>query len=236
MTTSPQLSPRPRAVVFDAVGTLLLADPPVAQAYREIGSRYGAELSATTIASRFADALASRRGAAGETNEAHQREFWQAVVRDVFRELPAAGGALFEELWRHFAQASAWRLYDDVPSSLAALQQQGFQLAIASNFDQRLPGVCSGHPPLAGLPLLPATELGYLKPDVRFFRGVEERLQLPPAEILLVGDDLLEDAQGAGRAGWQAVLLDRNARHAQPGRHSFPVIHDLRQLTELLSA
>ena len=42
-----------RGVLFDAVGTLIYPDPPVAEAYRSIGRRFGSRLSVEQIAARF---------------------------------------------------------------------------------------------------------------------------------------------------------------------------------------
>jgi HAD superfamily hydrolase (TIGR01509 family) len=52
--------------------------------------------------------------------------------------------------------------------------------------------------------------MGYTKPDLRFFRAVEERLRVPPAEIALIGDNEASDVQGAIAAGWRAIPLDRD--------------------------
>ncbi len=45
------------------------------------------------------------------------------------------------------------------------------------------------------------------KPAKQFFRQAADRLGLPPAEILMVGDDLQADALGARAAGLQSALV-----------------------------
>src|SRR5690606_20106058 len=49
---------RIRAVAFDAVGTLIHPDPPVAAIYEEISRRHGSRLTRDDVARRFRDAFA----------------------------------------------------------------------------------------------------------------------------------------------------------------------------------
>ena len=73
------------------------------------------------------------------------------------------------------------------------------------------------HPSLAACEaLFISAELGCMKPDPRFFRAVETQLGTPPASLLLVGDDLVNDHQGARAAGWQSILLDREKQGQAP--------------------
>lgn len=44
-------------------------------------------------------------------------------------------------------------------------------------------------------------EVGYMKPDIRFFQAVLSRLGLQPSECMVVGDDLRVDIEGAQRVG-----------------------------------
>ncbi len=79
---------------------------------------------------------------------------------------------------------------------------------------------------------------GCAKPDPRIFAAACEALQLPPEEIVFVGDDLLLDVEGAQRAGMQAVWVDRKnlQPHEVPHSHVRPhaVINELNALLEWL--
>jgi putative hydrolase of the HAD superfamily len=239
-----------RWILFDAVGTLIYPDPPVAEAYRAVALRFGLELSIATIGQRFASAVsheqnsvpgsslgphcreapasraAREAGASGKcvpredpgnekptrppTSEPLERARWQRVVAAVFEELPSATGEPFELLWHHFAQPGAWQLFDDVAPSLAELARRGYRLGIASNFDSRLSGIARALPPLAACErVFVSSEIGFSKPDERFFSGVEQRLGTFPRQMLLVGDDAVNDHEGALAAGWHAALLHR---------------------------
>jgi len=199
-----------RAVLFDAVGTLLRAEPSVAQAYAQCGRRHGIELGEAELSARFRVALRRQEGIdaadpAGATSEARERQRWQMVVADVFAELPDSS-ALFDELWAHFAQPRHWRIDDQLGPLWAELAAAGVTLGIASNFDARLAQVCGGLEPLRSCQrLFISSQLGYRKPHRKFFTAVEQALGMNGAEIVLVGDDLANDVRGAQEAGWQAI-------------------------------
>jgi putative hydrolase of the HAD superfamily len=97
--------------------------------------------------------------------------------------------------------------------------------------DARLHDVCRDLPPLDRCELrFVSSEVGFAKPDPRFFAAIAERLSASPQELLLVGDDPRCDYEPALAAGWQALQIDRQASHAAPG-----VIGDLRELLPLLA-
>jgi putative hydrolase of the HAD superfamily len=201
----------PRCILFDAVGTLIDADPPVAQAYHDVGCRYGSQISPAEVRQRFLTAFAKHTSDDGLASAERERWRWQRVIADVFPEQPAAHEKILDELWAHFASPSAWRLFDDAAPTIDELQARGYRLGVASNFDERLVSVCRGHASLAELELFWSSDIGYSKPHPLFFARVSERLGLAPQEILLVGDDVAADFRGAKRAGWRAVHLDRSA-------------------------
>jgi putative hydrolase of the HAD superfamily len=210
---------------------LLYPEPPVAQAYGSVARQFGSRLTAPEISERFRRAFARQEaldaGPRGcQTDEARELRRWQTIVGEVLDDVidPAA---VFEELWRHFAMPASWRLFDDVAEAWPSLAQRGMQLGIASNFDRRLKQVCSGLPPLDECEqVFVSSELKVRKPALDFFRRIEERLRLPPEQILLVGDDWTNDYRAALGAGWQAVFLDRRGERGNLGE----VIRSLREL------
>ncbi len=204
-----------RWILFDAVGTLIYPDPPVAVAYQSVARQFGAELAADAIRERFAAAHCREFSGAGglareATSEAGERRRWRRIVAAVLHDVPDAAGAPFEQLWRHFAQPASWRLFDDVLPTLKELAARGYRLAIASNFDSRLLAIAQGHLLLAYCEhVFISSEIGFSKPDPRFFTAAQAQLAAPPSAILLVGDDLENDYWGAAAAGWRRVLLAR---------------------------
>ncbi|MCX7924314.1 MAG: HAD family hydrolase, partial [Fimbriimonadales bacterium] len=77
-------------------------------------------------------------------------------------------------------------------------------------------------------------EVGIGKPHKPIFEFVEQHLQLPPEQILFVGNSWTHDVQGALNAGWQAAWGNREgAPHPQPDSPVL-VLPNLRPLLGLL--
>ncbi|HEY2415893.1 MAG TPA: HAD-IA family hydrolase [Pirellulaceae bacterium] len=212
-------------LLFDAVGTLIYPDPPVAEVYHAAGQRFGSRLSMDEIRRRFHAALTNNQTCGEPTNEAKERDRWRRIVRSVLDDVDEGCEELFESLWQHFAQPQYWRTFDDV-AVLAELRTRGYRIGIASNFDDRLIRIAAVHPPLAICEaIFVSSNVGFTKPDQRFFRAIENQLGVEPRKIALVGDDEISDVQGATEAGWRAVRLDRSGLISSPA-----TIHSLAEL------
>ena len=209
-------SQRFRCIALDAVGTLIFAEPSVSIAYTEIGRRHGSRQSAEQVKSQFAEAMrradelsVARFGESGRTNEEHERDFWQQVVGDVLPDLREPQ-ACFAELFEHFARPESWRCFDDVERTLKSLEQRGYRILIASNFDARLERVCDGLPELCDVRCRVISSLvGYRKTHPGFYAAVAQFAECDPSELLMVGDDLVNDVESARAAGIAAVHLRR---------------------------
>lgn len=105
------------------------------------------------------------------------------------------------------------RLYPEVPAVLAQLRAQGYRLGVVGNLAK--PYAEPVHHLLEGqLDLWCwSFELGYPKPHPELYRRVCEQLDLPPSQVLMVGDTRVEDFVGAKACGLQARWL---RRHASP--------------------
>ncbi|MGE3809774.1 MAG: HAD-IA family hydrolase [Gemmataceae bacterium] len=209
------------AVVFDAVGTLLLVEPPAGEVYYEVGKRHGSKLPRAEVVRRFAEVFAAEeehdRVGGLRTSEERELERWRNIVAHVLDDV-ADPAACFEEMFRHFALPGAWRVPAGAACLLAKLDRLGYRLALASNFDSRLRSVVAGLPELAVLDrLVISSEIGWRKPAPEFFAELSRLLATPACRILLVGDDPVNDFEGAVRAGLQALLLDPAGGNG-PGR------------------
>lgn len=210
-------------VVFDAVGTLIFADPPVHMAYHRIGRKHGSSITPPEASRRFRKAISTRPGDLATSPES-ERQFWRSLVGEILTDV-ADPDSCFEDLWRHFAAPGSWAVFADVEETFEALKSRGLKIAIASNFDERLHPVCDGHPLLQDIKIrFISSELGWKKPSPRFFAVVADKLQSPPASILMIGDDQANDVIPARDAGFQAHLIDRSAS---------PVKNALKTLTDL---
>jgi len=199
-------------ILFDAVGTLIYPDPPVAETYLSIARQFGSRITIAEIRDRFTAAVQASYRGGGATREENERQRWRQIVGAVI-DVPHAIDAVFEQLWQHFAQPAHWQIYNDAAPVLSELRSRGLKIGLASNFDGRLKAIVAGHPPLAVCDtVFVSTDLGYSKPNLQFFRVIEQKLALAPAHIALVGDDEINDVQAATAAGWRAIHLDRHCR------------------------
>ena len=219
-----------RCVTLDAVGTLIYAEPSVGAAYAQYGQRFGSRLSAEQIKTRFLDAFrhadasaAARFGEPGRTNEEHEFEFWRQVVDEVLPDV-VDRSACFAELFEHFGRPESWRCFDDVAATVQELERRGYHVLIASNFDARLNRVCDGLSELHGVERRVISSLvGYRKTHRGFYDAVVNAAECDRNEVLMVGDDLVNDVESARAAGLTAVHLKRDGDHSE-----------LRRLTDLL--
>ena len=228
-----------RAVVFDAVGTLIRLEPPAGDVYADFAARFGSRLDAAEIRRRFGVAFAAQERVDAErehrTDEGRERERWQQIVGEVIEDIDDAPGC-FQALYDHFALPSAWCCDADAAHVLASLKRRGFVLGMASNFDHRLRPIAAGLPDLALLDhLWISSEIGWKKPAIGFFGHVRSTLGTRPGQILFVGDDLTNDYTGALAAGMPTLLLDPRGRSDLPADRRIARLADLLALDELAS-
>lgn len=235
-------------VVFDAVGTVIRPEPSIAVAYHTIGKQFGSDRTVDDVRSRFSIAFAEteRSDLANEstltTSAAIEEARWRHVVAEVFPEVADAEGC-FQELHDYFTRPSAWRLFDDTEPALRTLQDRGAHLAIASNFDHRLHSICDGTPALTRFEQrFVSSEMGYRKPSRDFYNMMASELEAAPDRILMVGDGLANDVEGALAVGMKAALISRNSsdsRHdvgrTNTSDERYAVIRSLTEVPRLLS-
>jgi putative hydrolase of the HAD superfamily len=196
--------------VFDAVGTLITLQRPVAEVYAEFGRRVNIDLPVAEIEQRFRYAI--RRVFApigdGRTSESREQVRWRRVVELVFGK-NASARRLFRSLWDFYAQPAQWRAYPDVADCLQRLTERKIMLAVASNFDSRLHAIHRGLPALEAIEqVFVSSDIGWRKPHPGFFRSIASALPAG-ATLWMIGDRLHDDVLPAREAGWNAVWLQR---------------------------
>lgn len=200
-----------RAVFFDAVGTLIHPDPSPAVVYAQIGKRFGSQLPDEEVRKRFSrhfreeDAL--DREADWRTSEERELRRWRSIVSQTLDDVADPEGC-FQALYRHFGEASSWRVDEDADKVIDLLQKRGLPVGMASNYDHRLHRIVAGRPELLKLDrIVISSEVGQRKPGRLFFDAVCRSVECAPHEILFVGDDLPNDLEGAQAAGMPAILI-----------------------------
>jgi len=200
-----------RAVVFDAVGTLIFPDPPAHVIYAQVGSRHSSQLDADSIRPRFAMAFQAQeeidRRQGWRTSEEREKVRWRQIVASVLTDV-IDPDACFHALFDHFSKPEAWRCDPSASSILRDFARKGLMLGLASNYDSRLRSVLAGKPDLAAIQIVCiSSEIGWRKPSPKFFEAVSHSAGIPPENIVFVGDDFENDVEGALRAGMRHVWL-----------------------------
>ncbi|HTU16764.1 MAG TPA: HAD-IA family hydrolase [Gemmataceae bacterium] len=221
----------PPLVFFDAVGTLLHPEPPAPAVYAAVGRRFGSQRHEADIAARFRAAFRRQEEAdhASGLRTDHSRELarWRAIVREALDDV-ADVETCFQELYAHFARADAWRCLPESGEVLAALAERGHVLGIASNFDHRLRGLVEDLPAMWPVRyLVISSEIGWRKPAPEFFQEMCRQAGSPPGQVLYVGDDPINDYEGAREARVQAVLLAPRRTDAAPSESCISSLREL---------
>jgi putative hydrolase of the HAD superfamily len=207
-------APRPslRAVLVDAVGTVIHLREPVGATYARLaGCGDPAALQAAFRPVLRRCSPMAFPGLPPEAVRAAERRWWQALVEAVFAavgaELPAGA---FDRLWEYYARADAWQPAPGAHALLRGLRRRGLRTGMVSNFDHRLPVVLAALAlaDLFDVVVVPA-DVGAAKPDPRIFHAALARLGVEPAAALYVGDDADDDIAGATAAGLRAVDVAR---------------------------
>lgn len=217
----------PRAVLLDALGTLVELLPP-APRLRELlagaGHHHPEERVAEALAAEIRHYRANHdRGYDAASLRALRLECAGVVAGVLGPDVPPPAelaGMLVESL--RFALAA------DAEPALDRLAAAGVRLGVVSNWDCALPDV------LADLGVADRFEViavsavvGAAKPDPAIFRHALRRLGVPATRALHCGDHPEYDCVGALRAGIRAVLIDRTGRLSDG---PCPRLRSLRQL------
>ncbi len=129
------------------------------------------------------------------------------------------------------AETPCFRLYPETVAVLEAFRQAGTRMIVLSNWDYSLDRTLEA----LGIDgyfekTFASLEHGVEKPDAELFRIVEREMGADSSEFVHVGDNPIDDLQGALGAGWRAVLLDRTLTAS-----ARPRIPDLTHVQEALS-
>jgi len=206
----------PKAIFFDALGTLFYLTRTVGHHYALVGAEIGLKLDADKLDRVFVWA-ANRmptRSAIDRPRENDDKHWWRELVHIVLAQVAPSLGEIdqdnfFEIAYEHFAEPGVWELYPEVPGVLEQLEPR-FQLAVISNFDGRLRFILEG----LGISkffkrLFISSEIGADKPDPEIFRRALKLIDLEPDEVIHVGDDPQRDWEAASEAGLSIFELDR---------------------------
>jgi putative hydrolase of the HAD superfamily len=215
---------RTRAVLLDALGTLVHFEPPAPLLRAALRDRLGIEVSLEAAEAAIRDEISYYRAHLHEGRDAASLADLRRRSAEAMR--PALG--VDADLTDALLASLRFHAYPDAAPALEALRSRGIALVVVSNWDHSL------HERLAETGLAPlvdgavaSAELGRAKPERAIFERALELAGAAPGEALHAGDSPREDVEGALAAGLRAVLVARDGR---PAEARVPVITSLAEL------
>jgi putative hydrolase of the HAD superfamily len=220
-----------RAVLLDALGTLVYLEPPGEPLRAELERRTGVDVGFEGATAGFAAEIAYYLEHHMEGRDpASLDALRDRCARELANALPVDG---LEHGAVRAAMLASLRFtpFPDVEPALRELRRRRLTLVVASNWDCSL----SGWLDEAGLGdfldgAVSSAVVGEAKPGAAVFREALRLAAVRPDEAVHVGDSAANDLEGARAAGIRAVLLERRGR--PPG--SVEAIRSLRELLPLL--
>jgi putative hydrolase of the HAD superfamily len=214
------LPPHTKALLLDAMGTLLTFEPPAPRlraALRAVtGADVGEQAARRAIGAEIGHYRTHLHLGADEAGLARLRLEAAAAMRP---ELPdPAAGLPPDVLVEVLLDALRFHAFPEVPSTLRELRRRGYRLVVLSNWDVSL------HERLDELGLAPlldgavaSAEFGAAKPDPAVFAHALALAGAEPGRSWHAGDSVEADVQGALAAGVTPVLVARHGEPAPPG-------------------
>jgi len=208
---------RPRAVVFDAYGTLFDLNAAVARHAALLGDR-AASVSARWRAKQLEYAwVLSLAGAYEQFETLTERALDYALAEAGIDGADGQGAGLRARLLQAYRRLDA---YPDAMPALVALREAGVPAAILSNGSPGMLAAAIEAGGLGGLldAVLSVDAVGRYKPDPAVYQMACERFGCAPGEILFVSGNAW-DGYGAARVGLRVV---RVARTPLPEEYGLP--------------
>jgi putative hydrolase of the HAD superfamily len=204
-------------VLFD-VGETLLQVPEPAPIYHQLLARCGRSLPIEAVEAmlrevrREVDARIPRWVGEDFTLDCDASTRRRALHVDTLLSLAGvknsdAARAAFFDL---YVGTEFFTLYPDVPEALEQLRSAGYKLGIVSNWESRLPDLCTAHGIAAYFDFVVVSEReGFVKPHPHMYRRALELAGVSPEQVVHVGDSLTDDIEGAAAVGIRGILVDR---------------------------
>ena len=228
---------RKRAVLLDALGTLLALEPPGPALREQLAARCGIDVELEVAEGALAREIAYYREHHLEGGDpvalADLRRRCAGVLREGLG--PAARDADPAQILAALLASLSFVAFPDVAPALTRMRAAGLRLVVVSNWDLSL------HERLAEAGIaahvdgaITSAEVGAAKPDPAVFRRGLELAGVPAEEALHAGDSPREDLEGARAAGIEAVLV---ARGSDPSAYEgqVPCVSSLAEVADLVA-
>jgi putative hydrolase of the HAD superfamily len=225
---------RGRAVLLDAMGTLLTFADPAPRLRDGLRERLGVDVGEDAARAAIRAEIGHYRAHLHLGRDARSLAALRASCAEAMR--PALGPAADAPgavLTAALLDALAFSAYPDAAPALRDLRAAGWAVVVVSNWDASL------HERLAETGLaelvdgaVASAELGAAKPNGAIFARGLALAGAEPGDAWHVGDDVEADVEGALAAGIRPVLLARDGD--PPVLDGVPLIRSLAQLPALV--
>ena len=223
---------RPKALLLDALGTLVELQPPAPLLRGELARRFGIEVTAGQAEHAVAAEIAYYR--------AHLDEGWDRASLAALRRRcgQALGSALppsaalatlgADGLTQALLASLRFSAFADARPAILAARAQDMRVVVASNWDASLPDVLArvGLTPLLD-GIVTSAQVGARKPAPAVFEQALRVARARPADAWHVGDSVREDVAGARKAGIEPILLARDRAPGPPGVRTIATLSEL---------
>src|SRR6185295_10643719 len=199
-----------RAVLLDALGTLVELQPPAPRLKRLLHD-FGFEVSEERAAAGFMAEIAYYLDHHLDGSDPERLERLRDRCADEMRRALGISELDQPTARRVMLEALEFTPYPDVEPALRDLHERGMTVVIASNWDCSLPEWLR---PTGILDLVDdvvtSAEVGAAKPSPRVFERALGVAGVDAAEALHVGDKVDNDIEGAAAVGIRGILLQRD--------------------------
>jgi putative hydrolase of the HAD superfamily len=230
------LPAHPRAVLIDAMGTLVTIEPPHARLREILERETGVHVSSSRAKEAFAAEIAYYLDHHLEGRDAESLALLRDRCAMVIEESLGDPRFTHKIVLGAMLDSITFHAYADAAPALRALREGGLRIVVCSNWDCSLPEVLAD----AGLlhlidEVVSSAVAGAAKPDPRLFEAALAAARCDAGEAFHVGDSLEGDVAGALAAGIAAVLIDRTASES-PTPLGTPLVRTLTELSAALAA
>jgi putative hydrolase of the HAD superfamily len=224
----PRGGEEPRAILLDALGTLVALERPAPLLRSELANRFRLKVSEREAESAIAAEIAYYHAHLDEGRDSASLEALRRRCAEVLRSELPDGALELDALVEALLASLRFTPFADVRPALIAARSRGQRLVVVSNWDASLHCVLRAlelEPLLDGI--LTSAEAGSRKPAPAIFEQALALVGAEPEQAIHVGDSLEEDVAGARAAGIEPVLVRREGGPVAPGVRTISTLDEL---------
>jgi putative hydrolase of the HAD superfamily len=220
-----------RAILLDALGTLVALEPPAPRLRAALGRR-GVEVSEAQAEAAIAAEIRYYRAHLSVGRDVSSLASLRARCAEVVRSaLPAECGVRgldADAMTSALLEALEFTAFADVRPALASWRARGLTLVVVSNWDVSLHEVLERVGLGALLDgIITSAEVGRSKPAPEIFERALELAGTEASKAIHLGDGVVEDVEGARAAGIEPVLVRRGGSEGPTGVRTIAALTEL---------